>query len=388
MTPAARIAAAISILDGVQDGGAAEKELTGWARRNRYAGSGDRAAIRDHVFDALRCRNSFASLGGSTGGRGLMLGMLRAQGTDPATVFNGEGYAPSPLTPGEDDLLVAGAPSDLPPDLPDWLMAQWRDSLGDQADDVAAALRHRAPVFLRANLQRITRDDAAQMLAQDDIDTTPHPLSPSALQVLTHPRRVQASAAYRDGLVELQDAASQAISDMVPVANGARVLDYCAGGGGKTLALAGRAAANFFAHDAEPRRMKDLSARAARANAAVSVLQSGQIDAAAPFDTVLCDVPCSGSGAWRRSPEGKWALTADRLAELQAIQAEILEGCQSLVAPGGHLVYVTCSVLNGENGDQISGFLTRHPNWHETARRQLTPLDGGDGFFLALLQAD
>ena len=385
MTPAARIAAAIEILDAVQHGAAAEQQLTSWARRNRFAGSGDRAAIRDHVFAALRCRRSFAALGGAATGRGLMLGALRDAGQDPAELFTGQGYAPAALTAAE---AAFAPPTDLPPDLPDWLLAPWNEALAGDVGPVEQAMRHRAPVFLRVNLRKATRDQAVRALQEDGIEVTAHPLSPTALQVTSNPRRVQKSAPFRDGWVELQDAASQAISDMIPLRPGARVLDYCAGGGGKTLALAAREDARFFAHDIDPRRMKDLPSRAKRAGARVEVLNTDQISPRDRFDVVVCDVPCSGSGAWRRSPEGKWALTPERLQQLQQVQAEILQTCQGLVAPGGVLAYATCSVLRAENSDQVSRFAAAHPRWRATQTRQLTPLDGGDGFFIALLQAD
>ncbi|KAJ55395.1 SAM-dependent methlyltransferase [Actibacterium mucosum KCTC 23349] len=385
MTPAARIAAAIEILDAVLAGQAAEQQLTSWARRNRFAGSGDRAAIRDHVFGAMRCRRSFATLGGAKTGRGLMLGALRDTGANPSEVFTGEGYAPAKLTPEE---AAFQPPDDLPTDLPDWVLPQWNAALGDRADAVAEAMRHRAPVFLRVNLRKASRAQAAAALHEEGIETVTHPLSSTALQVTSNPRRVQNSGPFRDGLVELQDAASQAISDLIPVEQKGRVLDYCAGGGGKSLALAARTDARFYAHDADPRRMKDLPGRAKRAGVRVNILQPDRVAGEGPFDVVLCDVPCSGSGAWRRSPEGKWSLTPQRLAELQAIQFDILQTCAGLVAPGGVLAYATCSVLQAENADQISRFTSANPNWRVSKTRQLTPLDGGDGFFVALLQAD
>ncbi|MHC0053918.1 RsmB/NOP family class I SAM-dependent RNA methyltransferase [Actibacterium sp. D379-3] len=387
MTPAARIAAAIDLLDGILAGAPAEKLLTTWGRQNRFAGSKDRAAIRDHVFDALRCLRSYAALGGGRTGRGLMLGALRDAGTDPAEVFTGEGHAPAPLNEAERALTVTRA--DLAQavalDCPDWLVVPLRDSLGADFAPVMEALRHRAPVFLRVNLRKGDRDAAQAALADEGIDTAPHPLSPTALEVLTNPRQVQNSAAYSAGLVELQDAASQAITDMLPLAADARVLDLCAGGGGKVLAMAGRVRARFFAHDVAPQRLRDLPARAGRAGVEVTLLQGDAPEAEAPFDLVLCDVPCSGSGAWRRSPEAKWRLTEPSLKALLATQAAILDRAALLVAPGGHLAYATCSLLAAENGAQIDAFLAHSPGWTRQAVRSLTLLQGGDGFHLSLL---
>jgi 16S rRNA (cytosine967-C5)-methyltransferase len=160
------------------------------------------------------------------------------------------------------------------------------------------------------------------------------------------------------------------------------VLDYCAGGGGKTLALAARHEAVWFAHDADPGRMGDLPARAARAGIEVTRLEAAE----GAFDLVLCDVPCSGSGTWRRAPDAKWRLTPERLEALCALQREILEEAAALVAPGGQLVLTTCSVFRCENEDQSDGFLQAHPEWRETLRRRWPVSDEGDGFFLSVFR--
>lgn len=388
MTPAAHIAAAAEILDDILDGAPAEKALTGWARRSRFAGSKDRAAIRDHVFDALRCRRSFGLLGGAETGRALMLGQMIADGRDPSDIFTGEGHAPAPLSPEEEALVArdpAQALSDAPRaeacDMPDWVWPMLDASLPGQAEEVARNLRHRAPVFLRVNLRKTDPARAIADLAEDGIVAEPHPLAETALTLTEGARKVAHSGPYQDGHVELQDAASQAVVASLPLANGLRVLDYCAGGGGKTLAMAGRADAEFTAHDALPARMKDLPDRAARAGVQVNVTDRPD----GPYDIVLCDVPCSGSGAWRRSPDGKWRLTEAGFADLLGTQSEILDLAAPLVAPGGVLAYATCSVLAPENRDQVEAFLSRHPEWDLTTDMQWLPTDGGDGFYLAQL---
>ncbi len=404
MTPAARVAAAIEVLDLWLSGQPAEKLLTTWGRQHRFAGSRDRAAIRDHVWQAIRCRRSFAALGGDETGRGLMLGALRAVGEDPGAVFTGEGHAPAPLTPEE---ATRGALPEGPEgpegnvalDCPDWLAPALKASLGTGFAPVMQALRHRAPVFLRANLARTSRDAAVVSLAEEGIEARPHPLASTALEVIAGARRVQGSRAFRAGLVELQDAASQALVEALCAQAGAqvgsragaqglgkgiRVLDHCAGGGGKTLALAATGA-EVFAHDIDAGRMRDLPARAKRAGVAAKILAPGRARAAAPYDLVFADAPCSGSGAWRRSPEGKWRLTPRRLDELCALQRGILEEIHMMVAPGGGLAYATCSLLDAENNDQVAAFLARHPAWHLTFERRFTPLDGGDGFYVALM---
>ena len=384
MTPAARISAAIEVLDAIRAGVSAEQALTNWARRSRFAGSGDRAALRDHVFDVLRRWRSCAALGGGETGRTLMLGALRAQGIDPDTLFTGVGHAPAPLTAAERD---GGAPPEgvAALDLPDWLWPRFQVALGAEAEDAAEAMRHRAPVMLRVNPRRGTPADAIGGLAVEGIVAEPCEIARNTLHVTGGERKITASSAYREGLIELQDGSSQAAMERLDVTSGARVLDYCAGGGGKTLALAARAEARWFAHDVAPERMKDLPARAARARVAVRVMDHAALQAAAPFDLVLCDVPCSGSGTWRRTPEAKWRLTPERLRELTRVQAQILTEASLLVAPGGVLAYATCSVLNEENQDVISCFERNNPGWNRLRQERWSISRHGDGFFLVQL---
>lgn len=380
MTPAARVAAAIQVLDKVLTGTPAEQALTNWGRASRFAGSGDRNAVRDLVYDALRCQRSYAALGGAVSGRGLMLGALRAADTDPSALFTGEGHAPPQVTEAE----AGRAPSAAEAlDLPDWLLPEMARSLGDNLAPVAQALRQRAPVFVRANLARTSRENAIIALQADGIRAEPHDLADSALRVTEGARKIQTSAAYLSGLVELQDAASQAVVAALPLQKGMRVLDHCAGGGGKTLAMAARADLHLFAHDAAAARLRDLPPRAARAGARITLTERPEDHA--PFDLILADVPCSGSGSWRRDPMGKWALTPDRLAQIGTIQDSILERLVPMVAPTGVLAYATCSLLSIENEDRIAAFLSRHPEWGLMQSRHFTPLSVGDGFFLALL---
>ena len=380
MLPAARISAAIEVLDRVLAGMPLEPALTNWGRANRFAGSGDRAAIRDLVFDAWRCKRSYAVLGGGETGRGLMLGRLRAAAEDPDLVFTGTGHAPALVT----DADAARPASDLEAlDCPDWLAPRLQRSLGREFSTIMQALRHRAPVFLRVNLARTTRDKVIALLFAEGIEAVPHALAKTSLNVLTSSRKLMTTQSYLDGLYDLQDAASQAVVEDIPASPGQNILDFCAGGGGKTLAFAARLNSHIWAYDAEPARMRDLPQRAKRAGAKIGILTTPDLHA--PYDVVLVDAPCSGSGSWRRDPAGKWSLTEARLAELTALQVEILSKAAPLVARSGVLAYVTCSVLADENQDQIARFLQHFPDWQHQSSRQLTPLDGADGFFLAIL---
>ena len=380
MTPGARVAAAIEVLDGVLGGQSAERLLTRWARGARYAGSGDRAAVRDHVFAALRRLRSCQAIGGG-GGRGAMIGSLVQDGQDPATAFTGQGHAPPPLDAGE--LARIAAPRNMSRgerlDLPDWLLPIWDRSLGERSEEVAGAMRHRAPVHLRANLSRTDAVGLIRDLARDGIEARRLPLSPSAVELVGGGRALRRARAMAEGLAEPQDAASQAIADLVP--DVPRMLDYCAGGGGKALAIAARTGRPVDVHDADPARMADMPGRARAAGADLRQV----VDPAGPYDAVLCDVPCSGSGAWRRQPEAKWRLTEPRLDALNATQDAILDSASRLVAEGGRLIYATCSMLDVENGERVHRFLDRRPYWRMERTVALTPLDGGDGFYGAVL---
>lgn len=384
MTPGARVAAAIDVLDQILSGNAAEKALTNWARGARYAGSGDRSAVRDHVFDALRRKRSAAWIGGAETGRGLMIGICRLHGLSLETVFSGVGHAPPAITDQERaSRSLSTAPLAVQLDLPDWIFPDLEHSLGPEFADVAALLQTRAPVFLRVNQLKANRDEVIAILRAEDILAEPHPVADTALRVVHNARRLRNSTAYQDGLIELQDASSQAVVAALPPSK--RVLDFCAGGGGKSLALAAKGA-TVFAHDADPRRMVDIPSRAQRAGTPIPCLNRSEIEHQAPFDLVLCDVPCSGSGAWRRSPDGKWRLTRQDLDRLLRIQSAILDEVIPYGSEHGAVAYVTCSFLQSENRDQIDDALVRHPGWVLERDRQFSPVDGGDGFYLAVIR--
>ena len=383
MTPGARVAAAIEVLDDMAGGLAAEQALTRWARRSRFAGTKDRAAIRDYVFDVLRSRKIAAHYGGSDNARALMIGLLHHQGADIANLFNAQGHAPVPLSEAEATFPDAPTDCQILWNMPNWLIPLLEDSLGDQANSAALALQRRAPITLRVNLAKITRAAAQEMLHDQDIETVENPLANSALTVTEGARKIRNSTAYLEGYVELQDAASQAVVAVLP--GGGKVLDFCTGGGGKALALAMDVDRHVFAHDIDTGRMADLPTRTERAAAGVVQIETDALADQAPFDVVLCDAPCSGSGAWRRAAEGKWTLTPERLKTLTQIQDDILDQAAGLTAPAGILAYATCSVFKSENEDRVDAFLTRHPDWHATFSHRYAVDDHGDGFFTAHL---
>lgn len=389
MTPAARVQAAVEVLDRLLSGTPAEQALTGWARASRFAGSGDRAAVRDHVFDALRCLRSYTALAGAgrPTGRALMVGALRARALDAGTLFTGAPHAPAPLGPEEAAALtLAPGLADLPPlvgaDCPDWLAPELSRSLGPGYLPEMAAQRARAPVFLRVNIARTDLAAAITLLQADGIRAAPSPLADTALEVLENSSRIKQSQAYLDGLVELQDASSQAAVGLLDLSDGLSVLDYCAGGGGKALAMAARARLRLTAHDGLEARLKDLPVRASRAGARIALARPGSLTGKV-FDLVLVDAPCSGSGTWRRAPDAKWRLDAADLARLTGLQDQILSEAARHVRPGGRLAYMTCSLLACENEDRL-GPLTASGFRLDLTRRYL-PSGGSDGFFAAVL---
>ena len=384
MTPGARVQAAITVLDAWLAGAAIEQALTNWARGARYAGSGDRAGVRDHVYDVLRARGTCAALGGGQSGRALMIGLLRWQGQDLASVFNGVGHAPPSLDAAE--IVPPGAMPAPEVDVPDWLVPLLQAGLGTGLGAVLDQFRQRAPLYLRVNTRKARRADVIARLAAEGITAIADEDVATALLVTSGARRIKSCDAYADGWLEPQDLSVQRALAAIDWPKG-RILDFCAGGGGKALAIAAASDAQVLAHDALPRRMADLPVRAGRAGVRIDLLAPGAAASHAPYAAVLCDVPCSGSGTWRRDPEAKWRLTPERLAELQALQASILGQAAPLVAPGGQLIYMTCSLFRDENEAQITAFLTANPGWRLAFCATDTPLTASDGFFHAVLTA-
>jgi 16S rRNA (cytosine967-C5)-methyltransferase len=394
MTPAARLQTAIEILDAIaasaRDGGPPADALIAEAMRaRRYAGSKDRRAIRALVYDAIRAVRS-----APPSGRAAMLALADSD-PDLAVLFDGSPYGPQPISdadPRAETGLAAPALIDL------------FDPLVGAGE--GGAMLERAALDLRVNRLKATRDGLAKLFPQGELiagapDGWRLPPETAAAQ---HP-------AYAEGLFEVQDAASQYAAAAFDAAAGMRIVDVCAGGGGKTLAIASFTgdAADILACDTNRARLRQLAPRAERAGATrieTRLLDPGkEIDVLADWrgraDRVFVDAPCSGSGTWRRSPELRWRLTPSRLDRHLADQAKLIALGAELVAPGGKLLYAVCSIIAREGRAQVDEFLDRHPGWTadggylpagigRAAGRGflLTPAhDRCDGFFLARLTA-
>lgn len=433
MTPAARLSAAIGLLDEILTfRRPLAVILKDWGNANRYAGSGDRNAVGNLVHDALRVKSSSAWLMGvrdaaDETGRAVVLGMLRRlRGmavADIAALCNGERFAPAPLSQAEMAALeansLAGAPAFVAGDYPEWLEPSLAAAFGEARLAEAQAMAARAPVDLRVNSLKLIRLKALEALSH--LNPEPTPISPLGLRLLPNAEgrvpHVQSEPAFLKGAVEVQDEGSQLVSLLAGAEPGLQVLDLCAGGGGKTLALAGEMnnKGQIFATDSDQRRLAPIHDRLTRAgvrNVQVRTPKAGVMpldDLAGKMDLVLVDAPCTGTGTWRRHPDAKWRMRPNSLALRIEEQAGVLDHAARFVKPGGRLVYITCSLLDEENGAQIKAFRARHAGFQlvdlaaEARARHLERLAGcpdasgqgllltphrthTDGFFIAALR--
>lgn len=422
MREGARIQAAIDLVAAVdnstRDGGApADAILRDYFRQRRYAGSKDRRAAGELLYAVLRRRGALNwQLGDEAAGARLAVllqACLSGEVLDDLNArFDGDPHAPAPVTEAEVGQLraaltagLSAAPAWARLNFPAWLEPSLRRRFGERLEEEMAALEGRAPLDLRVNLLRGTPDDATKLLpeaSRSGLVSTSLRLPP-ATDISHH-------ISYLGGLVEVQDEASQIAALLTGAAKGMQVLDLCAGGGGKTLAMAAQMgnSGQIYAYDTDRRRLEKLRPRAKRADArniqyidSPSKLPSG-------VDLVVLDVPCSGTGTWRRNPELRWRLTQDRLAALAQLQDDLLDRGAALVKPGGRLVYMTCSLLPEECEARADAFLSRNPAFASVSWKETWPATEGappaslsrwpdylvltpathqtDGFFVAVLQ--
>ena len=434
MTPGARAAAAIELLDAV------EADLTrpvdalvaGWFRKRRYAGGGDRRTIQSILYTVLRRRAQIdwwlEAAGRPVESRSraiaaLLLGEVWSEAELDAA-FDGGQYRPAPLDEGERTLAAALAgkgfddsaqPVHVRGNIPGWMEEKFRAALGDSLETELTALMREAPVDLRINSLKTTREAVAGLLAAQGIESTPTPFSPLGLR-LAGRINLANSAIIRDGLAEPQDESSQIAALLAGARPGEAIVDFCAGAGGKTLALAAMMEdrGRIVACDTSPGRLDRARPRLERAGVEIAELQvlEGE-DGLWPgaqeggYDCVLVDAPCSGTGAWRRHPEARWRINSENLMQYMALQTRILTAASRLVVPGGRLVYGVCSLLPEEGEGQVAEFLRNCPDFNafpvakawgtrldsdcpvEDVFLRLRPdRDGTDGFFVAILVRD
>ena len=409
MTPAARIQSAIEILEALEKTSfPADRFIRDWFRMRRYAGSKDRAAVAERVYDVLRHRASYAWRMQNEAARALVIASVLAEGGDVDALFDGAGYGAKPLDGAERAAINAPMEGEMPRaarcEFPAFLEDELVRSLGTSLEVEMTAMLARAPVDLRVNTLKAARGDALARLQADGIDAQPTPYSPHGIRIaategLAVLRRHEA---FESGLFEFQDEAAQIAALLAGAKSGERILDLAAGAGGKALALAAEMDndGEIAACDIDPGRLLQIGPRATRAGVTIIRVAEGEPPQDL-FDVVFIDAPCSGSGTWRRQPEQKWRLTPARLAELMAIQDALLEQGATRVAPGGRLVYATCSLFVCENEDRIAAFCAKHPEFALQPAAEVwsgAPIPGmseyfraspaatgTDGFFAAIL---
>ncbi|MCK5092387.1 MAG: RsmB/NOP family class I SAM-dependent RNA methyltransferase [Gammaproteobacteria bacterium] len=443
MLPAAKLEAAIYLLEKIStERRPADDIVRGWIKARRFVGGTDRRQLRERVYGILRRRMHLDWHIENAGFKPttrmeVIADVVLVDKNNPAELFDGSKHAPKPLNDDEQKLAIKlvsakledpAMPAHVLVEMPEWMTEQLKPFYGERFMEEMQALNKPAPMDMRVNLARVTREQAQKSMAKDGIKVGFTKLSPAGITLEAH-SDISRTKAFRTGLIEVQDAGSQILSFLTGAKPGMAVCDYCAGAGGKTLALADRLGlqggakenkSRLVACDTEESRLKRMDRRLDRAK--LDALVDRHVigddnkwhdENSGAFDRVLVDAPCSGTGTWRRHPEQKNRITAERVAELTAIQDGILERAANLVKPGGRLVYATCSLLPEENEARVEKFIQAHNEytvipWQDAWKQampktappkqtisQTTSSDylrlspaahGSDGFFVAVLE--
>lgn len=392
MQPSARLAAAIELLESIEAaitsrGMPADRLVSDYFRARRYAGSKDKRAISDYVYAVLRSREwlmwGLVQAGMPLSGRSLLLAHLARQEVESLELFDaGDSFAPDALSVAEQEAITAlttldwrAAPESIQQNVPAWAAGGLQARFGEEFSEGAAALLENAPLDVRLNALRARSSDIKQHLNIEPQDIEKHQYSKSGFRIKSR-INLGAEKAYRDGMIEIQDEAAQIAAALVGAKPGHQVIDLCAGGGGKSLAIAAdmENRGQIYAFDISGKRLDDFRTRLKRAgihNIQVSRIAAegeGRATALNEFDKsadrVLVDVPCTGSGTWRRSPDQRWRFDEVSLADLTALQASLLSEGAAMVKPGGRLIYMTCSLLPSENEQIIQEFMAKsHSVW-------------------------
>lgn len=426
MKLAGRIAAAIEVITEIKERNRpASEALRDWGKAHRFAGSGDRHVIGTIVYDTLRHRNSAAAQAGADAPRALVLGTLKvvhSLSTEEIAALCTEQFGPGTLTASEQKALEAPMPSGLPPhvlgDYPEWLTPELTKIFGNNILPQMQTLAERAPIDMRTNTLKASREDVLAALAK--FGAQPTQISPIGIRIAAPAMdaksiNVEAEPAHGLGKFEVQDEASQLAAQLTGAKPGETILDLCAGAGGKTLALSALTSNSGYiaAYDRDKHRLRPIFERINRSGATnIDVIpydEPQKLKRADGYDLVVVDAPCTGSGTWRRKPDAKWRLSEKQLNIRLKEQVDVLEQARDLVKPGGRLAYFTCSVLPAENDTQVESFLKRHPQFEiipyveqlktvtgapsiasangKTTTLQLTPHDHStDGFFVCIMR--
>ncbi|RBP48580.1 RsmB/NOP family class I SAM-dependent RNA methyltransferase [Arenicella xantha] len=425
MRPAARVQATIELLDErAESGYPADRIMAAYFKQRRYIGAKDKAAISEYFYSVLRQQSSLTFLLQSaslpTDNRWLMVALLLCAGENVAELYNGEQFSPAALSASSlgsleqfDETRLDTAPSYIQLNVPEWLEPKLQAALGERYVDEMHAMNQRAATDIRVNTLKATREELVAELEKVGFATELTALSPWGIRFSTRVALFNTDM-FRRGWFEVQDEGSQLLALLSAASPGQTIVDFCAGAGGKTLAMAAmmQNKGSLYACDVHSKRLEQLGKRKKRAdihNIRTHVLSSEHDkwvkQHSGRADTVLIDAPCSGTGTWRRSPDSRWNLQPEGLANLVALQHSILDSACRLVKPGGRLLYATCSLLQEENEEQISAFLARNsefsastldlsellPGNHERfvasdhSMRTFPGLSGTDGFFVASL---
>lgn len=427
MTPAARTQAVIEILEEVLSVPRPADTITSaYFRARRFIGSKDRSAIGARLYAVMREYHRLgwwiARAGCDVNARTLVIAAIAIGGGEEAKglneLFSGAKYAPAPMSKEERHLAreLAGQQLEHPEmplrermECPEWAFAPLKEALNGTFETEMGSMMEQAPLDLRVNALKATRDETLARLKKDGFDAHAGKLSPLSIRVFGRPQIAQ-HALFRDGVIEIQDEGSQLVALVADAKPGEQVADFCAGAGGKTLAL-GAAMNNrgrIVALDVLGGRLmraKERFRRAGLHNIETRALSSERDKFVkrheGHFDLVLVDAPCSGTGTWRRDPDKRWRQLGPGISELVPLQRSILESAMRMVRPGGRLVYATCSLLPEENERQVENFLESHPDFSLRPAKQvleipgasdnlnLTPAKHGtDGFFAAVMVRD
>ncbi len=412
MTPALLDAASAALSDMLPFTQPADAVLSSFFRARPKLGGRDRAFIAETVYGTLRRLRSLETLCQSRDPRRLVLAWLARHGGHNLREFEALAY------PAERDWLkgIKGARMDEYPaavqlDLPDWLFDRLNLTYADRLEGLMTAMNRAATLDLRVNSARMSREGVMANLVAQGIHASPTPYAPTGLR-LTDKLALNKNPLFLEGVIEVQDEGSQLLALLTGARRGEMVCDFCAGAGGKTLAMGAmmKNSGRLYAFDIAEKRLANLKPRLARSGLSNvhPQLISGERDIkvkrlAGKFDRVLVDAPCSGLGTLRRNPDLKWRQTPDSVSELTTKQMAILTSAASLLKVGGRLVYATCSLLAEENEGIVEAFLAAHPGFsltpaNLTLTEQGIPLDTGpylrldpqqhgtDGFFAAVLE--